>query len=91
MTAKFIIEVNDDNPFNEGWLLRLLGQPRPIPPVRDNANDTDVPSPACDGWDMANDTPTVRLVARSFATGQDAYKVTVEEPKAAKAKEPVTE
>ena len=40
---------------------------------------------------MANDTPTVRLVARSFATGQDAYKVTVEEPKAAKAKEPVTE
>jgi hypothetical protein len=80
--AKVIIEVNDDNPFNEGWLLYLLGQPRPT--TLDEPEAGADPSRAVmdatlrvDGWDMGNDTPTVGLIRRVFAGEQSAYTVTV--------------
>lgn len=43
--------VSADNKFNAAWLAYLLGEPRP---------DDEL---AADGFDMADDTPSVRTVA----------------------------
>lgn len=98
-TTKVTIEVIDSNPFNEGWLLFLLGQPRP--PEREGPEPEPGTDPdraamdvmaRADGWDMGKDTPTVGLIRRVFDGSGSVYAVTVEEPvAAAKEKESVTE
>jgi hypothetical protein len=70
--TKFIIEVNDDNLFNEGWLAYLLGEPKPAYIVGPDEEATP-PSPAADGWNMGAETPGVRAIRAVFA--QDMYSV----------------
>jgi hypothetical protein len=54
---KVTITVENDNNFNRGWLLYLLGLPRP---------DVDVDPAGVDGWDMGNQTPSIHPVRRVF-------------------------
>lgn len=67
------IEVNDDNRFNYGWLLYLLAQPKP-----DHITDP----LAADGWDMAQNTPSLVPVRNVFdGDHSSAYTVSVKAPK----------
>lgn len=65
--SKIEIEVTHENQFNDGWLRYLLGLPRPAGDRDENGRVT----PAQEGWDMAADTPTVKIVRHVFTRQSD--------------------
>jgi hypothetical protein len=82
--SKIEIEVTDNNTFNLGWLLYLLGQDRPA----DGEADADgfVSDHAADGWDTGKETGALALVRHVFAqqaqVDKPHYIITVGKPKA---------
>jgi hypothetical protein len=70
--TKVIIEVQNENEFNLGWLLYLMGEDEPS--VEDSPDRHD-------GWAMANETRALQPVRRVFSSGTASYQVSVSEPK----------
>jgi hypothetical protein len=76
--TKFTIDVANDDRFNAGWACYALGLPRP---------DPEYDGQAADGWDMASETPTIRIVRRVFDQQESsAYVVSTSDKKPEKAK-----
>jgi hypothetical protein len=79
MTTAITIYVNEDNPFNTGWLGYLLGLPRP---------DPEVDPLGADGWDSGKETPTLVPVRAVFDPLNTNFAVSLRQPKPQEPRKP---